>query len=302
MSSSCNIKPFTSVNVLPSYGDRTCVISWILSPIYNTSGLYYVNVYKSRDGYTDWYKINPEPIDASLGTVFDKKIFVDKNLANNTQQFVWNYRLELVKKIILNPTSTNPTVRYDLIGSTQAFGPHLSLDEAEFSTLRSMLENEILSHDNVNAFLLRPKGTEGKSIYDPTVNRSETMDYLTQEQWGSSMDVESKGQQIICGFSNPILISITLNQIVNTHTDDPSGQGTTVSKEVAFTSYSFPRFIKGDVIVLPDTDERFVFENYTNEYLFKGLFPFKFDGKMRLIPRNQMEYKLSLERLRNLAI
>lgn len=297
----CKIKPFTSINVLPSYGDRTCVISWVISPAYTLFGTYYVNVYKSRDGYTDWYKINQEPIDAALGTVFDKKIYVDKDLHNNTQQFVWNYRLELVKKVVLNPT-TSPTVTYTPISSTQAFGPHLSLDEAEFSTLRSMIENEILSKDNIHAFLLRPRGTEGKSIYDPTVNRSETMDYLTQEQWGSSMDVDSKGQQIMCGFSNPILVSLTLNQIVNTHTDDQAGQGTTITKEIAFTSYSFPRFIKGDVIVIPDTDERYVFESYTNEYLFKGLFPFKFDGKMRLIPRNQMEYRVSLDALRKLAI
>lgn len=298
----CTIKPFTSINVLPSYGDRTCVISWIMSSAYNIAGTYYVNVYKSRDGYTDWYKINKEPIDAALGTVFDKKSYIDNDLHNNTQQFVWNYKLELVKKVILNSTSTNPLIRYDVISSTQAFGPHLSLDEAEFSTLRSMLENEIMTHDNIHAFLLRPRGTEGKSIYDPTVNRSDTMDYLTQEQWGSSMDIESKGQQIVCGFSNPILISLTLNQIVNTHTDDQAGQGTTVSKEIAFTSYSFPRFIKGDVIVIPATDERYVFEGYTNEYLFKGLFPFKFDGRMRLIPRNQMEYKVSLDLLRKIAI
>lgn len=298
MSDCKNNLPFSNIKLTPSYGCRTCAITWNLSSAYNNDK-YAVNIYKSRDGYTDWFKLNDTPIDAILGLGFDKtKTVKDASFINKGQMINWHYKLELVKRILVGGEEE----AFTSVACTPAFGIYLSLDEAEYSTLRSMLENETLSKDTIKAYILRPKGTKGRSIYNPDVERANNIDYLSQQQTGISTDLSGFGQPMLCGYSNPILTEITIKTVQNTHTDDPNGQGTTTSKQIVFDGLSYPRLIKGDLIIIPETDERYAFDTYQSESLFKGIFPFKFTGVATLLPRNQIEYKINVNDLQSCCI
>lgn len=294
----CDTLPFTNIKIVPAYGNKTCAISWSLASKYN-SDKYAVNVWKSRDGYTDWYKLNEQPLDAVLGLGYDKdKVVVDTAFINKNQVFNWHYKLEL-----LRATTVNGNITYKSVVFTPPVGIYVSLNSDEYATLRSMLENECLTKDNTDVFILRPKGLSGQSIYSPTNDRNpKTVDYLTQEQSGVSTDNDSYAQTFICGYSNPILTQISIQQIQNTHVDDPQGQGTTTKKQMVFQGFSYPRLIKGDVIVIPETDERYTFESYQSESLFKGVFPFTFVGIANLLPRNDMAYKVDVRDLQSCCV
>jgi hypothetical protein len=298
MTEKCPTLPFSNIKITPSYGSKTCSITWTLASKYN-SEKYAVNLYKSRDGYTDWFKLNKTPIEATLGLGFDKKTLTDIQFKNKGQVINWHYKLELVQVYIVNGNE----ISYKPIIQTPPFGIYCSLNSAEYSTLRSMLENETLTQDNINVYILRPKGLSGKSIYSLTNNRNyKTVDYLTQEHSGVSTDDESYGQTILCGYSNPIATEISIQTIQNKHTDDPNGQGTLTSKQIVFEGFSYPRLVKGDIIVIPETDERYVFEQYQSENLFKGVIPFTYIGIAKLLPRNDMAYKFNLNDLESCCI
>ena len=295
--STCPTLPFSNIKIIPSYGDNTCAITWDIATKYN-SERYSVNIYKSRDGYTDWFKLNKTPIEATLGLGFDKKIITDVKFKNINQVFNWHYKLELLQVI-----NVNNEIAYKSIIQTPPIGIYNTLNSDEYSTLRSMLENETLTKDNTFVFILRPKGLSGKSIYDLNNNRNyKTVDYLTQEHSGVSTDDESYGQTILCGYSNPILSQISIQSVQNNHIDDPNGQGTTTTKKLQFEGFSYPRLIKGDIIVIPDTDERYVFEQYQSENLFKGVFPFIYVGIASLLPRNDVAYKVNVRDLESCCI
>lgn len=286
--------PFTNIVVLPSYGFATCVIKWNLAPKYNRDN-YRINIYKSRDGFTDWFKLNENLIDPVINAINDtQRYYTDDKFVNRNQFFNWHYKLELLQW-------KNSVNNYVSVCMTPSVGVYETLDSAEFSTLRSMIQNEFIQKDSINVFLMRPKGLAGKDIMDEA-NPTPKVDYLTQEHIGGSTDTESFGQTFLQGYSNPILTQITIDKYVQKLIDDQQGHGSSDTTQVAITGFSYPRPIKGDMIILPQTDARYFFTDYTEEYLFKGLFPFKYTGIMKLIPRNQVEYKIPVRDLKNCCI
>lgn len=273
---------FSNIKILPAYGFNSCVISWHLNPRYvlsNSVALsYFVNVQKSRDGYTDWFNANISPIDPLQSS------FVDKHFINKNQRFNWHYRL-----VLMNGNNT--------VYCTQPIGIFHTLDQGEFSTLRSMIENEILQKDSVNCLLLRPKGLSGQKYMDLNQD-TPNYDQITGEQIGVSTDTSAYGEIFKSGFSLPILIQISLDAIATQHVDNSQGQGSDIHRIVSISGCSYPMPMRGDMIVITETDERYFFDQITSESLFKGLFPFTYKGTMRLIPRNQVQYKIPLRDLK----
>lgn len=285
---------FTNITVLPSYGYNSCAVSWVMNPAY-ISDNYGINLYSSRDGLTDWHLVNKNPIASSTTSIGDARKEIYENNSENckywNQTINWHYKLELIKIEYAGRTPLYTSVCF-----SPSVGIYHTLTQAEFSTLRSMIENEILQKDSVDVYILRPKGLNGNKHIKETVV-TPTIDYLTGEQSGVSTDTLAYGQAFLGGYSTPIKTQLTFDQVVIKQTDDQQGHGTTVNKVVNITGYSFPRLIRGDMIVVPQTDERYFFNEYSQEYLFKGLYPFKFQGQMQLIPRNQVEYKIKLRDL-----
>lgn len=295
--------PFSSVVILPSYGVNICTITWTLEPEYLNSDLYCINVYKSRDGYTDWFKVNTDPISPESGTInVDGKIngadmqYVDTAFHNRNQVFIWHYILELFQ--ISHDSDGNPV--YTSICKTAPIGLYESISSAEFSTLRAMLRNELLSKDSIDVLICRPKGFRGHVPYND--RPTPTIDYLSQEQIGVATDERALGQIYLGGYSTPVKTQIVINEVKNEHIDDAAGNGTMTKRRLAFTGYSYPRLIKGDMIVFPQTDDRYFFDTYVKENLFKGLFPFMYQGIMTLIPRNDIAYRIKLRDMERCSI
>lgn len=289
--------PISNIIVLPSYGFNTCVITWSLDRQYLNSNLYGLNIYKSRDGHTDWFKINTaliSPVESSFNV--SKTTYADTNFVNRNQVINWHYSIELVGISYQNNSLLETTIY-----QSGPVGIFYSLNEAEYSTLRTMIQNEVLQADDVQVYLLRPKGLEGSDIMNPT-KPTPTVDFLTQEQSGVSTDTSSYGQTFLEGYSNPILTQIDIQGIQTKQIDDQQGNGTKVVKIANIEGFSYPRLVRGDMIVLPKTDERYFFNEYTQETFFKSIYPFRYSGTMQLIPRNQVEYKIPLRELERCCI
>ena len=295
VSSTVNTPVFTNIAVLPSYGWNACVLSWVINSNYTNPNKFGVNLWCSRDGLTDWHLVNTTPISPLINSYGDsrKAIYEDKpvHCKHWNQTINWHYKLELV-----GIQYSGATPLYNSICFSPSVGAFHTLNQAEFSTLRSMIENEILQKDSVEVFILRPKGLEGDKQLTET-KQTPTIDFLTGEQSGVSTDTEAYGQAFLGGYSTPIKAQLIFDNVATRQTDDQQGHGTTVNKVVNITGYSFPRLIRGDMIVVPQTDERYFFNEYSNEFLFKGIYPFKFQGQMQLIPRNQVEYKIKVRDL-----
>lgn len=299
VSTTATTPAFTNIVVLPSYGWNKCVISWVINTLYTDSSKYGVNLYCSRDGLTDWHLVNNKPLPPTISTYGDSIKYKGQHIDDEHQCRYWNqainwyYRLELVE---IKYSGLNKLPLYTTICFSPSVGAFHTLSKVEFATLRSMIENEILQKDAIDVFILRPKGLEGDK-YMSTSKITPTIDYLTGEQTGVSTDNEAFGQAFLGGYSTPIKAQLILDTVSTKQSDDQTGQGSTINKIVNITGYSFPRLIRGDMIVVPQTDERYFFNEYTQEYLFKGVFPFKFQGQMQLIPRNQVEYKINVRDL-----
>ena len=179
--------------------------------------------------------------------------------------------------------------------ATTRFESILSLLNIENKCINSY--NEILQKDSVNCLLLRPKGLSGQKYMDLNQD-TPNYDQITGEQIGVSTDTSAYGEIFKSGFSLPILIQISLDAIATQHVDNSQGQGSDIHRIASISGCSYPTPMRGDMIVITETDERYFFDQITSESLFKGLFPFTYKGTMRLIPRNQVQYKIPLRDLK----
>lgn len=275
--------PFKFIKITPAYGFCNLQINWEAEATFKNSDLYSVNVWKSRDGYTDWFKLNNVYIDPETG------ILNDIDFKPNSQLFNWHYKLEVIDKKTGDSIAMSPSI-----------GIYDTLTSGDYAALRSMLTNELLIADNTIVYLLRPKGLVGKDIMndDPTP----TTDFLSGIQVGVSNDHLARGYTFIPGFSNPIKMQITVDGF-QTRWIDNAGTGTTVErKTLTYTGYAFPKPVRGDIIVFPDTDDRYAFDNFAEEYYFKGTFPFKYKATATLLPRNESAYKFDLRDIQECAV
>lgn len=333
---------FKSVQVLPAYGKNICRILWKLSPEFYNFDKFGINVYKSRDGYTDWFKLTNAAVDPETGMITDisengfacksksglvfsdenksnyyelrytedgtaylaeaeckhKEIYlnrdansavvtipnsgtsVDINFKNKTQTFNWHYRCELINKSTGKAIDLSPSI-----------GIYNTLKADQFASLRQMIKQDLMSHDYFDYYICRPKGNRGRVINPNEKDISENLDILGNDQIGVITDEVSLGKLYEGGYSNPIKTKLIINSIKHEHIDDQQGQGTTDPVTVSITGIYYPQLIVGDLIVNTITDDRYLFEGYTEEFYYLGRVPYKFNGIMRLVPRNQPEYK-----------
>jgi hypothetical protein len=278
------INPFKFIKITPTYGFCNVQINWETESAFKNSTLYSVNVWKSRDGYTDWFKLNN-----ALYVDPDTGMLNDTDFKPNSQLFNWHYKLEIVS------VKTGKSV-----AMSSSVGIYDTLTSGDYATLKSMITNELLTADNSIVYLLRPKGLVGKDIMnnDPTPNT----DYLSGIQIGVANDTLSRGYTYIPGFSNPIKMQIIVDGF-QTRWVDNAQTGTTVERKVlTFTGYAFPKPVRGDIIVFPETDDRYAFDNFSQEFYFKGTIPFKYQGTATLLPRNESAYKFDLRNITECAV
>ncbi len=277
---------FKTFTVIPTYGKNSALLRWEISSNYLNN--FNLEIYKSRDGYTDWFKLS---LTDTLGNVTTPSTgyYKDSNLGSNNQKVEWYYQLRLV-----NPSTT---VSYCSNAITYR---HL-LSNLEFGTVNEVLKQEYLSADNIDMFLCRPKSNTPDPLDLDNLNNqtattlASTVNVLTGQQTGVVVDEVSYGKTYKGGFSNPILVNIHIDKTVKIDADDVgSGNGTMDTEKIQFTSFSYPKFLKGDMIIDPITDRRFLFDRVESEDIFKGVIPLFFTGVMTELPRYSEEYKYEL--------
>ena len=293
---------FSNIKIIPAYGYNICYIMWDINPIYKYG--FFVNVYKSRDGYTDWYKLLNAKVDASTGLISDaynepvylnrdpyaavidgrklNESKIDLNLKPRNIIHNFHYKLELINS------------KNDIIDCTPAIGIYDTLDKSDFATLKIMIQNDILTDAGTDVFICRPKGMQGHTAIPSYHNLNDNVDPVTGDIVGGFTDNDSFGKYFSGGYSNPIKTRIVINAMKYETKDMQDGQGTVESELVAFSGISYPRLLKGDMIVNPKTDDRYLFENYSKEYFYKGNIPFKYEAVMKLLDRNDIAYKYNV--------
>ena len=302
-----SICAFKSVSILPAYGKNICRINWILKNEFYDFTKFGVNVYKSRDGYTDWFKLTNVSVDPETGMITDistgesvylnkdansavvtitaAKVSFDINFKNKNQTFIWHYKCELIKRSDNSVIDTSPAVSM-----------YNTLKPDQFASLRMAMKNDLLSNDYQPFYICRPKGNAG-IVENPNNSVSKNIDLLSGDQIGAITDTTSLGKIYSGGFSNPIKTYFIINSINHQHIDNPEGQGSSDEVIATFSGLYYPKLIVGDMIVNKETDDRYLFESYQQEFYLMGKVPYKFIGIMRLIPRNQIEYKFDLSNI-----
>nr|DAF78981.1 MAG TPA: hypothetical protein [Caudoviricetes sp.] len=300
---------FKSVQVLPAYGKNICRIVWALCAEYYDFTKFGINVYKSRDGYTDWFKLTDVAVDPETGMITDissgqpvylnrdkgsavvninnSRTSVDINFKNRNQTFNWHYKCALYDKSKGQEIDTSPPV-----------GIYNTLTSEQFASLRQMIKSDLLSTDYNDFYICRPKGNRGRVINPNEKDISLNIDILGGDQLGLITDDVSLGKLYEGGYSNPIKTKLVINSVKHEHIDDQNGQGTLDPVTVSITGIYYPKLIVGDLIVNKTTDDRYLFEGYTEEFYFMGKVPYKFNGVMRLVPRNQPEYKFDISNIK----
>lgn len=285
-SSTCSIYPFKTFRILPAYGPNNARILWSMdSPIFNSSSCV-LKLQKSKDGYTDWFDLDmTDPITGEI-IGLDDGYYLDRKLGNYNQIVEWYYRAI----VTINKTGKEYY--------TSAITYRHNLTDLEFGTIREILSLEYNNPDNIWMFLCRP--TTVKNDPMNLDNLSSSINPLTGQVIGRATDDIGFGktygneESAVKAFSKPILVQLTIKQNLYKQLDLETGHGTYDNTETQISSFSYPRFIKGDLLIDPINDQRYLFDQVLSVSEFKGIIPLTFIGKMTLLSRNDPMYKYQL--------
>ena len=279
---------FSSFTVVPAYGKNSALLRWKASTnVFNKN--YDFKILKSRDGYTDWYEL---PMTDELGnlTTLATGYYVDKALDSYNQIVEWHYQLRLTSKYIPTEIYCSDIVTYR----------HL-LDNLEFGTIRELLRENILSPDGIEMFLCRAKSNMPDPLdtehYYNNIEQSvlaDTINPLTGQKSGTVVDYTSYGKAYKGGFAEPILVSLTILSKDQKQIDSADGLKSSDLSTFQIHSANYPKFMKGDMLIDPLSDDRYLFNNVISFEEFKGIVPLFFTGTMTLLPRGSEEYKYPL--------
>ena len=282
----CNIYPFDNFRILPAYGPNTARIIWsVSSPIFNKNSCT-IKFQKSKDGYTDWFDLDMiDPINNTPITI-DDGVYLDKKLGRYNQTVEWHYRAIVTEN------------KSGKVHQTSAITYRHNLTDLEFGTIREILSLEYNNPDTIWMFLLRP--TTVKNDPMNLENLSSVINPLTGQVIGRATDEEGFGKTYgnatseIKAFSKPILVQLTIKQNSYKQLDLEGGHGSYDNTEAIISSFNYPKFIKGDLLIDPINDQRYLFDQVTAVSEFKGIIPLTFQGKMTLLSRNDPMYNYKL--------
>lgn len=250
----------TELKVVPHYGNFDSVITWKQAPAL-TNLLKYVE--RSHDGVANW-KVIGETTDC---------MFHDKDVVPLDRRDGFFYRVKW---------QTSPGCAFTYSGSCSTFGV---LSRKEFGAARKIMLLELRQcriFHSVKIFLVNRHGVPCEYCTDPT----------SGQQIGKSACSHCYGTGMKGGYLAP-LQNYMRNRAVSprqqpareagTGTDDPTlGQ---------FCMVPFPMLQKGDLIVEPATDNRWLVDTNTISY-FAGKAPVLQQPAMQLIERTNIKYRV----------
>ena len=259
--------PFVDLAVRPAYAQHRAVVTWKVQDQFQDGDFY---VFKSPDGNHEWDIINEEPCHA--GALSDPKV--------HDSAF---YRVLLEHK----------GVSYD----SPIVGLYDKLTRAEYQAVRKMMNveynNMVRGRQGIRMLLFTPLKT---GVLAPGT------DPQTGQRFSTGLpdapELDSFGELFVGGYASPVLTYVKFSAMAQmTMSDDPEKMSTTIEREITGRMLSFPIPNRGDLLVHPETDNRYVLGESVTGYYFRGSVPMAFDMKLSFLYRTDPRYRVPVPHL-----
>lgn len=256
------MNPFVDIAVRPAYAEHRAVVTWKVQDQFQDGDFY---VYKSPDGNHEWDLINEEP--CRTGALSDPTA--------NDDAF---YRILLEHK---GESYDSPIV-----------GIYDKLTQAEYRAVRKMMNVE---YNNMT------RGRKGLRmlLYSPLLTGvlAPGTDPQTGQRFSTGLpespELDSYGELFVGGFASPVITYVKFAVMAQmTVSDAPDKTSTTVERDITARMLAFPIPARGDLLVHPETDNRYVIGESVNGYYFRGTVPTAFDMKLSFLYRTDPRYRV----------
>lgn len=248
--------PFVAIWCQPSYAARHTQVEWTIPATYAGGAVY---VYRSLTGVAPWECLNASAPAAITDNFRDEELVVD----NRVQ--VVHYRLML--------EFGNERFGSEPINLLQ------KLTRSQYGAARFMMIRELEWMRKGNGipayhYLLSPGALD-------TIDSRTTQTALVPCP-GSGLS----------GFTAGIPTWIRLEPTTVTVSDRPEGDGAVYSATTKARMLSWPRPVRGHVIVDPFSDDRYAVADTVYEYKWRGIVPIAYDVTLQLLGRQDDRYQL----------
>ena len=252
---------FYNITVYPFYGDEFVYLKWN-NAIGNKNKR--IIVERSPDGHTEWKSINGDG-------QFNITEFVDPEFIPGNLLDKYHYRLR-IGNVISNSVSF-----FDV------------LNKREFGMFRRMLQMEQLRMSRGNGMSVlyfRRKNTG---------DLSDNVNPYTRQQVAAYYDNDGVTNRFKGGFSGPIKTWLELNATKKSAGElDQQGHGLNDNTIKQSRMFATPYPQLGDLFINPRTNDRYVLNNISQVFYFKGNIPFMLNGEIELLPRDNLIYQLDI--------
>ena len=253
-----DLQPFTAIWCSPSYRARRTLITWTLPEQYWPGRVY---VYRSLTGASPWECLNPTAPVSAAGNFEDEALIVD----NRAQLVYYRLMLELDEVRYRSPS----------VYLLQA------LTRSQYGAARKIMIEE----------LRRMRSGNGLQVYHVPLAPGEVsgVDLRTGQT-----TVAPCPNDVISGFGTPVLTWVELGQQQIIIQDRPEGDGNDTQVACPARMLSFPRPLRGHVIVDPVSDNRYAVDKVTEPHKFRGIVPTSYNVTLHLRPRDDPRYSISV--------
>lgn len=267
---------FTGVTLQPGYGLGTMAITWNVLPQYEEGEVF---IHRSLTGTAPWELLNDEEhgVNAKVGYYVDRIARVKES----GQTLYYRLSLEYQRP------GGDEVEEFE----TPVLTPLARLNRREQRAVVDIMRNELTNMrggNGVPAFLFAPlqQGLPAPGF-----------DYETQQMHGSGMTTlgkESFGEAFVGGFGPPVLTWIAkFGAMVQSFVPAANGGSGHQILPISGRLLAFPRPMPGYMVVISQTDERFVIgpDNIV-PFMFKGVLPVGYEVQLLPIPRTDARYKV----------
>ena len=259
-------KEFRTVSIFPNYGNRKAVISWVVAPEIAAGAFY---VYRSPDGLGDWELLTEDPV---YGNYYeDTDFFIPE------RSRIPHYRI-----LCEMPDGA----AYD----SPIRGIFSAMTRQQLGIVNVIQQQE----------LRHARGADGIPILLYPAKLGGVPCPFTDQDTGAHYGAGCAGTEDDCygtgrvgGYRKPLLIWGTIMQstdsagkLANTGEVDP------VMRVIKLLTSAIPQ--RNDLLVIPDTDDRYMISAGTDTKRFRGICPLYTIAKTIELPRNHAAYRLPI--------
>jgi hypothetical protein len=259
------MQPFVDIAIRPAYGKHKAVVTWKVQERFRLGDFY---IYKSETGNHDWELVSGEaPLKGTEWS--DPKA--------NSSAF---YRLLLEFE---GESYDSPVV-----------GMYDKLTKAEYRAVRKIMnieyENMTRGRQGLRMLLFTPL-TSG--VLAPDVDPQTGQRYGTGVPEDPALD--SYGERFVGGFAPPTITYVKLSTMAQlTVADAPDKSTTTYERAYTTRMLAYPLPQRGDLLVHPETDKRYIIGEQTQAYYFRGVIPTAFDIPISELYHSDPRYRVPI--------